>query len=158
MPIPPAVRQNDQTACWAASLEWWARATGRTVITQNNLLVKYVKHWNSQMYLPDGSDNPDYGTISRDGLLEVWKDSIWNLNVATANGSVATAAYMKTKIARGPCLIGYYEPKVKGKHVVCPWSVEDPTVGVMNPDGGKIENKPLATFQGTTEILIAWPK
>ncbi len=37
------VQQFDPTSCWAAALEWWARAIGnRTVIKQLDLLNLYL--------------------------------------------------------------------------------------------------------------------
>lgn len=42
------VQQFDPTSCWAAALEWWARAIGnRTVIKQLDLLNVYLSYWDA---------------------------------------------------------------------------------------------------------------
>ena len=57
------VQQLDPTSCWAAALQWWARAIGgRVVVRQVDLLNIYVRFWDSS---GDPDSNPNYGTISR---------------------------------------------------------------------------------------------
>src|ERR1035441_7938598 len=69
------VQQFDPTACWAAALQWWARAIGgRTVVRQIDLLNLYVRFWDSS---GDPDTNPNYGTISRAGLISVIGGSRW---------------------------------------------------------------------------------
>lgn len=72
----PAVAQFDETSCWAAALEWWARASRRVVIDQLTLISKYEQYWDSS---GDPDTNPNYGTVSRDGLMSIMSEPVWRM-------------------------------------------------------------------------------
>ena len=148
------VNQFDPTACWAAALEWWARAIGgRTVVTQLNLLTLYLRYWDSTN--PD--TNPNYGTISRAGLISVINDSRWGMTASAMSGGGLTTALLNQKMRLGPVLIGYYEPAVSGNHVVVAYGASDTHVAVMNPDGGVFRGLLVNHFSRSPEVILGIP-
>ncbi len=148
------VAQFDPTACWAACLEWWARAMGnRTIITQLNLINLYHDQWDSSN--PDA--NPNYGTVSADNLRAILRDARWGLSCEDVSGSHFTCSYVNQKMRRGPCIVGYYEQAVQGNHVVVPYGASATHVAYMDPDGGRFRGLPVGHFTGTASIIVGWP-
>jgi len=92
------VSQFDPTSCWAAALEWWARAIGgRVVIRQVDLLNIYLRYWDSS----DPDNNPNYGTISREGLISVINDSRWGMTASAMAGTQLTTVLLNQKMHLG---------------------------------------------------------
>ena len=136
-----AVQQFDPTACWAAALQWWARAIGgRTVVRQLDLLSIYVRFWDSS---GDPDTNPNYGTISRAGLISVIGDSRWSMTASAIAGGEFTTALLNQKMRFGPVILGYFEPEVGGNHVVVAYGASETHVAVMNPDGARFRGLPI---------------
>lgn len=150
------VQQFDPTACWAAALQWWARAIGgRTVITQLNLLNLYVRYWDSS---GDPDTNPNYGTISRAGLLSVIDDPRWGMSSSAIAGGDLTTVLLNQKMRLGPVILGYYEPAVGGNHVVVAYGASDTHVAVMNPDGALFTGLPIGHYSQSGEVILGIPK
>ena len=98
-----AIQQFDSTACWAASLEWWARAIGnRPVIAQLDLIKMYRMHWDAR----NPNTNPNYGKISDEGLVEVLRDQRWGMNGANMPGSWFSCYDANHRMRFGPALSG----------------------------------------------------
>jgi hypothetical protein len=151
----PAVVQFDPAACWAASLEWWARAMGnRPVMNQLGLINLYHSRWDSR---GDMDTNPGYGTVSRANLIAVLGDGRWQTAVEEIHGSAFTCAYVNQKVRFGPCIVGYYEPAVRGNHVVVAYGASSMLVDCMNPDGGRFMSRPPSVYQLTARLVVAWP-
>ena len=149
------VAQFDPTACWAASLEWWARAIGgRTIVRQLDLINIYLRYWDSS---GDPDTNPNYGTISRAGLIAVINDARWSMTSSAMAGSQLTTSLLNQKMRYGPVLIGYYEPAVSGNHVVVAYGASDTHVAVMNPDGGHFRGWPIGHFTQSQEVILGIP-
>ena len=148
------VAQFDPTSCWAASLEWWARAIGgRTVVRQLDLLNLYVQYWDSS----DPDNNPNYGTISRDGLISVINDSRWGMTASPIRGSEFTTVLLNQKMRLGPVILGYYEPAVSGNHVVVAYGASDTYVAAMNPDGGYFRGLTVDHYSQSQEVILGIP-
>jgi hypothetical protein len=148
------VQQFDPTACWAASLEWWARAIGgRPVIRQIELLNLYLRYWDSSN--PD--TNPNYGTISRDGLIAVLNDTRWGMSAEAMPGVRLTTTLINQKMRRGPVIVGYYEPAVQGNHVVVAYGASNTHIAAMNPDGGRFIGLPAAHYSHSAEVILGVP-
>lgn len=147
------VKQIDSTSCWAATLEWWARAIGnRTAITQINLLNIYVHFWDSSN--PD--TNPDYGTVSRTNLIEIIKDSRWRMDCETLTGTRFTCHYVNQKMKHGPLVVGYHKPNV-GNHVVSVYGASNTHIACMDPDGAKFRGLLATDYQGG-EVIVGIPR
>ena len=148
------VTQFDPTSCWAAALEWWARAIGgRTVVRQLDLLNLYVRYWDSR----DPDNNPNYGTISRDGLISVIGDSRWGMTASPMAGGEFTTSLLNQKMRLGPVILGYYEPSVGGNHVVVAYGASDTYVAAMNPDGGRFLGLPVGHYSQSPEVILGIP-
>jgi hypothetical protein len=149
------IQQFDPTACWAAALQWWARAAGgRTVITQLNLLNLYLRYWDSS---GDPDTNPNYGTISRAGLISVINDPRWGMSASAMAGGELTTVLLNQKMRLGPVILGYYEPAVGGNHVVVAYGASATHVAVMNPDGGQFSGRPVGHYSQSSEVILGIP-
>ena len=147
------IQQFDPTSCWAASLEWWARAIGnRTVITQINLLNRYVDRWDSSN--PD--TNPNYGTVSRENLIAIIEDSIWRMTCETMSGGDFTCHYANRRMRKGPLIVGYRKPGV-GNHVVSVYGASNTHIACMDPDGARFHGRPMTHYQND-EVIVGYPK
>jgi hypothetical protein len=148
------VTQFDPTSCWAAALEWWARAIGgRTVVRQMDLLNIYVRYWDSR----DPDNNPNYGTISREGLMSVINDSRWGMEASAMPGRQLTTELLNQKMRLGPVILGYYEPTVSGNHVVVAYGASATYVAAMNPDGGYFRGLLVGHYSHSPEVILGVP-
>ena len=148
------VEQLDPTSCWAAALQWWARAIGgRVVERQVDLLKIYLRYWDSNN--PD--TNPNYGTISRAGLISVIEDSRWGMAASAMPGGELTTVLLNQKMRLGPVILGYYDPAVSGNHVVVAYGASATHVAVMNPDGGHFRGMPVGYYTGSPEVILGIP-
>jgi hypothetical protein len=149
------VQQFDPTACWAAALQWWARAIGgRVVVRQLDLLSLYVRYWDSA---GDPDTNPNYGTISRAGLISVIQDSRWSMTASAMAGGDLTTRLLNQKMRFGPVILGYYEPAVSGNHVVVVYGASETHVAAMNPDGARFVGRPIGDYSGSPEVILGIP-
>jgi len=149
--IPP-VRQFDETSCWAAALEWWARAAGRTVIDQLTLISKYERYWDSS---GDPDTNPNYGTVSRENLMLIMKDACWRMACQEVRGVSLNGQYLSGKL---PCILAYFEGEVGGYHAVVAFKVGDTAVSCMDPSMGAFRDFRYGRFQRSNSIIAGWPK
>ena len=150
------IQQFDPTSCWAACLEWWARAIGnRQVITELNLLTTYVRRWDSRETLPNGNPNPDYGTVSRRNLMAILRDSRWRMTVEAIRGSSFTCHHANRRMKKGPIIVGYRKPGV-GNHVVVVYGASNTHIACMDPDGGRFRGRLAAHYQNS-EVIIGYP-
>jgi len=148
------VAQFDPTSCWAAALEWWARAIGgRVVVRQVDLLNVYLRYWDSSN--PD--NNPNYGTISREGLISVINDSRWGMTASAMPGTQLTTVLLNQKMHLGPVILGYYEPAVSGNHVVVAYGASETHVAAMNPDGGHFRGLTVDHYSHSPEVILGIP-
>ena len=157
-----AVGQQDNTACWAASLEWWARATGREETEQWILMEDYDYLW---------SNRPD-GTISRAGMITLVSDARWRMShqvLPTVNdlNPIVLFAFLRS----GPVFTGFFDRQVNGNHVNVIYGMgngdNDPTVFAMEPgasrrnDGsyrGRHVHRRLSYYKRQGEIILASPR
>jgi hypothetical protein len=146
------VQQFDPTACWAASLEWWAKAIhDRTLITQLNLLVVYKDKWDST----NPETNPNYGTVSRANLISIFEDGRWRMTCEAISGTSFTCAHANKRMAKGPILVGYNKPGI-GNHVVVVYGASETHIARMDPDGAQFVGSQAAHYQGG-EVIIGYP-
>ncbi len=157
-----AVGQQDNTACWAACLEWWARAVGREETEQWILMEDYDFLW----------DNGGDGTISRAGLLTIVRDSRWRMEhqvlptVQDLN-PVVLFAFLRT----GPVFTGFFDQQVSGNHVNVIYGMgngeTNPRVFAMEPghtrrsDGsyrGRHVHRDLSYYKRQGDIILASPR
>jgi hypothetical protein len=148
------IQQFDPTSCWAAALQWWASAVGgRTVVRQLDLLSMYVRFWDSR----DPDNNPNYGTISRAGLISVIGDSRWGMTASAMAGGEFTTSLLNQKMRLGPVILGYYEPAVGGNHVVVAYGASNTHVAAMNPDGARFVGLPVSHYSQSSEVILGIP-
>lgn len=101
-----AVGQNDETTCWAASLEWWIRAHNIGNLIQDDLAGDYL------LMRGDG------GTLNMDGIIQLMEDPRWSMQrYVYYSGAQLNATKMKALLASGPVYFGYWSPKLQSNHV-----------------------------------------
>lgn len=149
----PAVQQFDPTSCWAAVMEWWARATpNRAVITQVNLLNVYLRYWDTAN--PDS--NPNYGTISRAGMIAVIEDSRWRMSCEILRGPQFTCQYVNTKMRNGPLVVAFKRADGSG-HAVSVYGASNTHIACMDPDGARFRGLQPNHYQ-SSEVIVGIPK
>jgi hypothetical protein len=153
---PRAVAQFDQTACWAAALEWWLRCmqASRTVKNQLDLINKFVEFWNHD------EEDPEYGTITGDGLGHIMDDASIRMSYVVRAAGTWDSAFLASKIAISPVLIGYNELEVGGFHVNVIHSLNDTAtadVNVMDPNRGRYRTRSNSRFT-TRNYVLGWAK
>jgi hypothetical protein len=149
-----AIQQFDSTACWAASLEWWARAIGnRPIIAQLDLIELYRKHWDAR----NPNTNPNYGKISDEGLVEVLRDQRWGMNGANMPGSWFSCYDANQRMRFGPALLGYYEPSLSSYHVIAIYGASATHVACMDPHGARFTARPIGYFTRSNRLIVGWP-
>jgi hypothetical protein len=150
--IPP-ILQADETMCWAAALEWWARVTGRPVITQHNLLVRFEPFWDKT---GDPDSNANYGAIDRKKLADALaEDSAYRMNVDTVDQLDLDRAYLEPKL---PCYLMYLEERIERYHAAVVYAVDDAELHLMNPDCGFEHRRWRHMFQRPhSEVVVGYP-
>lgn len=152
---PAAVAQFDQTACWAAGLEWWLRCmrTSRTVRNQLNLISQFVQYWNHD------ENDPEYGTIDGNGLGHIMDDATIRMDYSVKVSGSWDTTLINDKLAISPVLIGYNETEVGGFHVNIIHSLNSATadINVMDPNGGRYRTRRHSNFN-TANFVLGWAK
>jgi hypothetical protein len=146
-----AIAQFDPTSCWAAALEWWARATGRPVIDQLTLISKYERYWDAS---GDPETNPNYGTVSKDNLMRILSDPCWRMQCEEIAGVAFNRRYVSAKL---PCIVAYFEGEVGGHHAVAAYAVTETAVSCMDPSYGAFRDFRFGHFQRSAKLVVGWP-
>jgi hypothetical protein len=149
--FPRPVAQFDQTACWAASLDWWLKCMqpARTPISQYDIINAFNAYWNHD------EDSSEYGTVSAENLVRIVADDRFGL--AYTVKSQFDVPFIRNKLTRGPVLLGYYEPDVSGFHAVVihtahPGSANG-DVSIMDPNGGRFRSRGAWRFTQRNHLL-----
>lgn len=149
---PRAVAQFDQTACWAASLEWWLRCMhqSRTVRNQLDLVNQFVDYWDHD------ESSPGYGTITGIGLGHIMADSSIRMNHVVRASGTWDGSFISGKLPVSPVLIAYNELEVGGFHVNIIHSLNDTEtadVNVMDPNRGRYRTRSHSHFTSRNYVL-----
>jgi hypothetical protein len=152
---PRPVAQFDQTACWAAGLEWWLLCMrgSRTVRDQLNLINQFVQYWNH-----DESDS-EYGTIDGVGLGHIMDDATIRMDYSVKGAGSWDSRLINEKLAISPVLIAYNEAEVGGFHVNVIHSLNsDPAdVNVMDPNRGRYRTRGHSNF-ALSNYVLGWAR
>lgn len=153
---PRAVAQFDQTACWAAGLEWWLRCmqSVRTVKNQLDLVNQFVAYWNHD------EDDPEYGTIDGYGLGHIMDDASVRMSHVVRAASSWDRSFVSEKIDISPVLLAYNEPEVGGFHVCVIHSLNNTSsadVNVMDPNGGRYRTRSNSRLT-TGNYVLGWAR
>jgi|WetSurSiteA1Bulk_404760.scaffolds.fasta_scaffold01967_4 hypothetical protein len=144
------IAQFDGTSCWAAALEWWARAAGRVAINQLNLISKYQQYWDSS---GDSDSNPNYGTVSKSNLIQILSDPCWRMRCEEVRGATFSRQYVSGKL---PCYVAYFESEMGGSHAVVVCAADETTAKSMDPAYGAFRNFRYGHFQRTPKLIVGW--
>ena len=152
---PHVVAQFDQTACWAASLEWWLRCmrNSRTVRNQLDLLNQFVAYWNHD------ANSPEYGTITGENLGHILDDGSIRMSYVVKGFGNWDTALVNEKLAISPVFIGYNETEVNGFHanIIHSLNTDPADVNVMDPNGGRYRTRRHTSFT-TANYVLAWAR
>jgi hypothetical protein len=152
---PAAVAQKDQTACWAAGLEWWLSCMkdSRGFRSQNMLIGQFASLWNKN------PDDPEYGTITGVGLGHIMDDVTIRMDYAVKPAGSWDSSLINAKLPISPVLIAYNEVEVGGFHVNIIHSLNNTAadVNVMDPNGGRYRTRIHNAFT-TGNYVVGWAK
>lgn len=59
-------------------------------------------------------------------------------------------------MVKGPVILGYYEPAVRGNHVVVAYGATSSHVAVMDPDGEHFRGRPIGVFTSSSVIILGY--
>lgn len=152
---PRAVAQIDQTACWAAGLDWWlgSMSPGRSHTSQLNLINQFAQYWNHN------EESPDYGTVTADNLVKIMASPTIRMQYIVKRGTF-DKSFIGEKLAISPVLIGYYETEVAGFHIniihsLNPDGSANGDANVMDPNRGRYRSRGGHRFT-TRDYLLGW--
>ena len=91
----PAVKQQDEFACWAACMKWWQKAVKSINKSQQSFLDRYVSFTN------------DDGTMSIDGMRKFIRQE--GLNIDEQTQMDFTIAELKAHLAHSPLFVAFVE-------------------------------------------------
>src|SRR5947209_4955967 len=152
------VAQMDENGCWAAALDWWSLVTqGRPHVDKFTLLRDYNSLWDGRMYLEDGSDNPEYGTMTAENVKKVMDDSRWKMNAEVITGSQFTMDLINSRLQNGPLMISFRRVGLGG-HAVCIYGATPTHYAAMDPDGGKFIGRLASYYTQSPAILVGSAK
>ncbi len=106
----PVTQGSNQNYCWAASLSWWLRAVRNRKMSVDELIEIYDPwiNWES---------GPNFGALTKEGMNKLVFDQRWHLHFDKMKNDKITIDYLSRKLAVGPVMVAYYEPKVSGYHM-----------------------------------------
>jgi len=148
------VKQDDETECWAAALDWWTLVTpDRLHADKLTLISDYVRYWDTRETLDDGSANPDYGTMTPQNMKKVMDEARWKMNTEVIPGAKFTMDFINQRLQNGPLMIAFNRIGLGG-HALCIYGATPTHYAAMDPDGGKFIGRLAAYYTQSRAILV----
>ena len=147
-----AVKQMDPTCCWAASLEWWIRAR-QTLgsYTQVDILGLYA-----HLYEKNEASS-EYGTVNKAAMFKILGDVRWGMSTRWIMGHQFTDDEAGIMLAKGPMIVGYFEPDAGGNHVVVMYEFSGSSnMKVMDPNSGRHRTWKRSKFRNQKELVLGY--
>lgn len=163
------VKQIDDMACWAASLEWWLKymSPKHPVSEQVDLMAEFSEH----TYYPEDIDDPNFGGLSDEGMLNILNAPRLNLGTAYKNGASVTFDYLSEKLKKGPVIVAFLDWIAAGatpgdtrlNHVNVVIKAKKYDNGIVNltvmePRNGTFEKYRTISYYQQGDVIIGWPK
>lgn len=163
------VRQIDDMACWAASLEWWLKymSPKYPVSSQLDLMAEF----SSETYYPEDMDDPNFGGLSDSGMLNILNASRFNLGTAYKNGPSVTFEYLSEKLKNGPAIVAFLDwvacsatpgdTRLNHVNIVIKAKKHDNGIvqmTVMEPRTGTFEKYRTISYYQSGDMIIGWVK
>lgn len=164
------VKQFDDMACWAASLEWWLKymSPKYPVSDQINLMAEF----SSETYYPEDETDENFGGLSDASMLNILNAPRFNLGTAYKNGASVTYDFLKEKLKNGPAIVAFLdkgatsattpaETRLNHVNIVIKAKKQDNGVikmTVMEPRTGTFEKYRTITYYQHGDVIIGWVK
>lgn len=110
MKTPPVTQGESENFCWAACLSWWLKAVFNREHDMNDI-IGYYENW------VNWEDGDNYGALNSKGIYKLIHDQRWHLFHDEMKNDKITFSYLDKILKRGPVIVAYYEPAVKGFHM-----------------------------------------
>lgn len=163
------VRQIDDMACWAASLEWWLKyMSPKYPISEQ---VDLMAEFSSQTYYPEDINDPNFGGLSDEGMLNILNAPRLNLGTAYKSGPTVTYDYLSEKLKKGPAIVAFLdwgataatpgETRLNHVNVVIKAKKHDNGIvalTVMEPRTGTFESYRTISYYQAGDVIIGWSK
>jgi hypothetical protein len=157
------VKQFDDMACWAASLEWWLSYMGgsRPQMSQYDIIgIKSVK---DKSYYPEDSDagnaDQNFGGLTKAGMKALFNYSPFKMQYKRYGAGSLKMSSLKKRLKKSPIMIMYYDSTVQGYHANVIVSINDlwvtETITTMEPRNPSFEGRWLQQFTGD-ELYLGW--
>lgn len=147
---PPDIRQRSNDTCWAAVLEAFCRTSpGRPKLDQNDLFTEFSSLCNSEL---------DH-KMPLNSMRRMFADPRFGLEIEEVSNAFfkSSPSFVFKKLAAGMIIVGYWEPKTNGWHVVLVYGIDETKLLYMNPDApdGGLLTDDIAYFASRGNILVA---
>jgi hypothetical protein len=161
------VKQFDDMACWAASMEWWLRymSPKRSIMTQIDIvaLPKLKAHTSMPEETVIGS-SANFGGLTAKGMKELFNHSPFRMKHKTYSVGELTLGTLVKRLKSGPAVIIYNDLTVGGFHanviihgLETVLGIQIQSVKAMDPSNGTFETR-FFSWYTRDEVTLAWPK
>jgi hypothetical protein len=143
--IYPAIKQFDQTSCWAACIDWWVKARKLKIARsgQIELLIDYSNFWNSD------------GTISQQNLKQLLEEKKWKAKTILVNPNLLCHSYIKKLLNNGPIIVAFIRHDSANGHtnvIIAPSINEaghEEGFIIMEPENGTYRKRTYGSYSTT---------
>lgn len=159
------VRQFDDMACWAASMEWWLAYMGgsRPVLNQYDIIdIDKVK---DNSYYPEDTDtgnaDANFGGLTKAGMKALFDHKPFKMQYKRYGAGSLKLASLKKRLKKSPIVIMYYDSTVGGYHANVVVYAGDLLFGLtegvvsMEPRNPSFESRFLSWYTAN-EVFIGW--
>lgn len=161
------VKQMDDMACWAASMQWWLSymSPKRSVMNQLDIIAipKIAKH----TYYPEDSEtgnaDSNFGGLTKDGMKAMFNHPPFKMQYKKYGAGSLKMSSIKSRLKKSPVLIIYYDSTVGGYHANVIVSVDEifwgltESVRTMEPRNPSFESRFLSCYT-SNEVYLGWAK
>lgn len=159
------VKQFDDMACWAASMEWWLAYMGgsRPQLSQYDVIgIKKVK---DNSYYPEDSDtgnaDQNFGGLTKNGMKALFNHAPFKMQYKRYGAGALKMENIKKRLKKSPIVIMYYDSTVQGYHANVIVKVDEilwgltETVKSMEPRNPSFESRFLSWYI-SGEVYLGW--
>ena len=159
------VKQFDDMACWAASMEWWLAYMGGSRPQINQYDIISIKKVKDNSYYPDDTDegnaDENFGGLTKKGMKALFDYAPFKMQYKKYGAGALKMASLTKRLKKSPIVIMYYDTAVGGYHANVVVYAGDLWFGLtegvvsMEPRNPSFETRFLSWFTGG-EVYIGW--
>ena len=159
------VKQFDDMACWAASMEWWLAYMGGSRPQIKQLDIISIDKINDNTYYPEdseeGNSDENMGGLTKKGMKALFNHAPFKMQYKKYGAGSLKLTSLKKRLKKSPIVIMYYDSTVGGYHANVVVHAGDILFGLtegvisMEPRNPSFVSRFLSWFTGG-EVYIGW--